>query len=148
MPGYLLIEQNKLSPPLPSGKGVPLNKTRIGILDFLRSLEDEDFPYDENSSLMIVGIEDVLLAARPDMEGVAKEIRSSLNGCAKLFDSRNCGDVQIVFKQPLVRGDKLIVDHVTAKIPIFLIFGSPVPDTINGQVVFRTGSFNLTGAGS
>ncbi len=133
---------------MPHGKGVPVNKTRIGILDFIRSLEDDDFPYDDNSSLMIVGIEDVLLAARPDMEETAKEIRASLNGCAKLFDSRNCADIQIVFKQPLVRGDKLMVDHVTAQIPIFLIFGTPVPDTINGQVVYRTGSFNLTGAGN
>src|SRR5437773_12466328 len=97
MPGYLLIEQNKLSPPQPPGRGVPVNKTRIGILDFLRSLEDEDFPYDENSSLMIVGIEHVLLAARPDMEAAAKKIRALLNRCARSFNNRNCGDVQIVF---------------------------------------------------
>ena len=147
MPGYLLVEQNKLSPPKPEKQGVPANKNRMGFFDFLRSLDDETFPYDENSSLLVIGIEDILLGARPEMDDEAKRIRSKLNHAAGLFDRRNCADIQIVFKQPLIRGDKLTVDHVTAKIPIYLIFGSPVPDTINGQTVFRTGSFNLTGAG-
>ena len=147
MPGYQLVEQNKLSPPKPEQQGVKANKTTIGFIDFLRSLDDETFPYDKNSSLLVVGIEQVLLGARPGMEDEAKHIRAKLNKAASLFDRRNCADVQIVFRQPLIRGDKLTVDHVTSKIPIYLIFGSPVPDTINGQTVFRTGSFNLTGAG-
>ncbi|MBN1551274.1 hypothetical protein JW979_07390 [bacterium] len=147
MPGYLLVEQNKLSPPRSENQGVKANSARIGFFDFIRSLDDETFPYDENSSLMVVGIEEVLLGARPNMEDEAKRIRSKLNRAASQFDRRNCADIQIVFRQPLIRGDKLAVDHVTAKLPIYLIFGSPVPDTINGQTVFRTGSFNLTGAG-
>ena len=147
MPGYVLLEQNKLSPPLPPGKGVPANKTRIAIGDFLRSLQDETFPYDENSSLLVTGIEEVLLAARPKMEDWAKEIRKRLQKVAGQFNDRRCGNVQIVFRQPLVRGDKLIVNHVTAPIPIYLIFGNPVPDTINNQVVYLTRSFNMTGAG-
>lgn len=147
MPGYLLIEQNKLSPPKPEKQGVKANTYRIGFFDFLRSLDDETFPYDENSSLLVAGIEDVLLGARPEMDDEAIHIRAKLNKAAGHFDSRNCADIQIIFKQPLIRGDRLTVDHVTAIIPIYLIFGSPVPDTINGQTVFRTGSFNLTGAG-
>lgn len=147
MPGYLLVEQNKLSPPRPEKQGVKANSTRMGFFDFLRSLEDETFPYDENSSLLIVGIEEVLLGARPNMDIEAKEIRKKLNKSAGWFDRRGCADIQIVFKQPLVRGDKLTVEHVTASIPIYLVFGSPVPDNINGQTVFPTGSFNLTGAG-
>ena len=147
MPGYVLLEQNKLSPPLPPGKGVPANKTRIAIVDFLRSLEDETFPYDENSSLLVTGIEELLLASRPDMEHYAKKIGRKLRKVAGPFTNRRCGDVQIVFRQSLKRGDKLMVDHVTEPIPIYLIFGTPVPETISNQVVYRTGSFNLTGAG-
>lgn len=147
MPGYMLIEQNKLSPPMLPGKGVKANATRIAVLDFLRSLEDETFPYDENSSLMVTGIEEFLLASRPGMEEYATDVRKRLQRMAGLFNDRNCADVQIVFRQPLKRGERLIVEHVTVPIPIYLIFGSPVPDVINGQVVFRRGSFNLTGAG-
>ena len=147
MPGYVLLEQNKLSPPLPPGKGVPANKTRIAIGDFLRSLEDETFPYDENSSLLVTGIEEVLLASRPDMDDWAKEIRKRLQKVAAPFTNRRCGEVQIVFRQPLKRGDKLMVDHVTEPIPIYLIFGTPVPETISNQVVYRTGTFNLSGSG-
>jgi len=126
---------------------VKANSSRIGFFDFLRSLDNETFPYDENSSLLVVGIEEVLLGARPGMEEEAMRIRGKLNQAANLFDMRNCADIQIVFRQPLIRGEKLKVAHVTQEIPIYLIFGSPVPDTINGQTVFRTGSFNLTGAG-
>ena len=147
MPGYLLVEQNKLSPPLAPGSGVAANKTRLGIIDFLRSLDDETFPYDENSSLLVTGIEDVLLAARPTMDEYAHQIRERLVRVAGHFNNRNCTDVQVAFRQPLRRGERLMVDHVTAPIPIYLIFGSPVPEIINGQTVFRTGSFNLTGAG-
>ncbi len=147
MPGYLLVEHNRLSPPKPENQGVKANSSRIGFFDFLRSLDNETFPYDENSSLLVVGIEEVLLGARPGMEEEAMRIRGKLNQAANLFDMRNCADIQIVFRQPLIRGEKLKVAHVTQEIPIYLIFGSPVPDTINGQTVFRTGSFNLTGAG-
>ena len=147
MPGYLLIEQNKLSPPRPEKQGVKANTTRVGFFDFVRSLNDETFPYDENSSLLVYGIEELLLGKRPEMNDEAKRIRSKLNKAAGWFERRGCADIQIIFKQPLIRGDKLKVAHVTQEIPIYLIFGSPVPDTINGQTVFRTGSFNLTGAG-
>ena len=147
MSGYLLVEQNKLSPPRSERQGVKANKTALGFFDFLRSLEDETFPYDENSSLLIVGIEDVLLGARPGMEEEAIKIRAKLNNVAGWFERRSCTDIQIVFKQPLIRGERLKVAHVTQDIPIYLIFGSPVPEIINGQIVFRTGSFNLTGAG-
>ena len=147
MAGYLLLEQEKLSPPQPPGKGVEANQTRIGFFDFLRALDDEVFPYDENSSLLITGIEETLLTARPDMEQQAIEFRRKLNKAATWFDRRNCGDIQVVFRQPLIRGEKLTVKHVTAEIPIYLIFGSPAPEMINGQKVFRTGSFNLTGNG-
>ena len=147
MPGYLLLEQKQLSPPLPQGRGVAANKTRIGIIDFLRSLEDETFPYDENSSLLVTGIEEMLLASRPDMRAQALEVRRRLQKAAGHFNDRNCADVQIVFREPLKKGDKLIGAHVTEHIPVYLVFGSPVPDMINGQTVYRTGSFNLTGAG-
>jgi len=147
MPGYLLVEQKKMSPPLMPGQGVKSNRSRIAIIDFLRSLDDETFPYDENSSLLVTGIEEFLLASRPNMDECAIDIRQRFQKVAGYFNNRNCTDVQIAFRQPLKRGERLMVDHVTTPIPIYLIFGSPVPETINNQMVFRTGSFNLTGAG-
>lgn len=141
MPGYLLVEQKSLTPPMPQGKGIPANSQRIGFLDFLRDLEKEDLPYNENTQLLVVGLEEVLLAARPDMESVAKQIRNALQSSANRLSNSYCSDIQIVFRQPLQSGHKLIVKHVTQDIPIFLIFGSPTPEEIHGQMIYRA-SFN------
>lgn len=150
MPGYLLVQKSSLSPPLPPGQGVQANKRRIGLLDFLRELAQEDFPFDENSSLLVEGTEDVLLAARTSRETEQQElaeaalmIRAKLQKSANAFFACACPDVQVVFRQPLQRGDTLIVNHVTAPLPIHIIFGSPPAEEINGQRVYRN-SFNLS----
>ena len=72
------------------------------------------------------------------------KIRSILQHAENDFYSKGCGDVQIVFKGELVRGAHLIVRHPTADINIYLIFGSPAPEDINGQKIYKN-SFNLSG---
>lgn len=150
MPGYMLVQKSSLSPPLPERNGVKANSRRIGLLDFLRELAQEDFPFDENSSLLVEGMEDVLLSARTSKETEEQElaeaallIRRKLQQAANAFFARGCPDVQIVFRQPLQRGEHLIVNHVTAPLPIHLIFGSPPEEELNGQRIYRT-SFNLS----
>ena len=144
MPGYVLVEQKNLSPPHLEGSGVKRNTRKIGFIDFLREIEQDEFPFDENSSLLITGIEEVLLASRPKMEETARIIRKKLQSAGGYFNDRGCGDVQIVFRGDLLRGEHLIDNHVTEKIPIYLIFGSPTPIEVNGQKIFRT-TFNMVG---
>ena len=144
MPGYVLVEQKSLTPPRPEGQGVKANNQEIGFSDFLRELNQDEFPFNENSSLRVVGIEDILLAARPNMDQFAMKIRNTLQRAENDFYSKGCGDVQIVFKGELVRGAHLIVRHPTADINIYLIFGSPAPEDINGQKIYKN-SFNLSG---
>lgn len=144
MPGYVLLEQRSLTPPRPSGQGVKANSQEIGFGDFLRELKQDEFPFNENSSLRVVGIEDVLLAARPNMDEFCIRLRNTLQSFGNSFFSKGCGDVQIVFRGELVRGANLIVRHPTAEIKIYLIFGSPAPEEINGQRIYKS-SFNLSG---
>jgi hypothetical protein len=144
MPGYQLVQQKFLSPPLPSGRGIKANTRRIGFLDFLRELEEEEFPYREGTSLLVVGLEDVLLFARPDMESVAKTIHKKLQRVAGKFEAQNCGWVQILFRNELKRGETLRAVHPAVELPIYLIFGSPPPEEDrDGRVYFRC-SFNLS----
>ncbi|OIO18554.1 MAG: hypothetical protein AUJ54_07700 [Ignavibacteria bacterium CG1_02_37_35] len=145
MAGYMLVEQRSFAVPQTPNRGVQPNKRKIGIADFLRELEQEEFPFDENSSLMVTGIEEYLLASRPDMEVTAREIRMKLQKAAGFFNDRLCRNVQIVFRQPLKRGEHLIVDHVTQSIPIYLIFNTPIQTDIGGQTVFIS-QFNLSGS--
>lgn len=140
----MLVEQKSFADPQTPNRGVHPNKRKIGFVDFLRELEEEDFPFDENSSLMVTGIEEYLLASRPNMEATAREIHRRLKKVAGFFNDRLCSNVQIVFRQPLKRGEHLIVEHVTQSIPIYLIFGYPSPVDIGGQTVFIS-QFNLSG---
>ena len=145
MPGYVLIEQKSLTPPMPEGKGIKAKPRKMAFLDFLRELEQEEFPFNENSQLQIVGLEEVLIASRPDIEKTARMIRQKLQSGAVHLDSRSCPDIQIIFRQPLESGEYLTVDHVTAKrLPVYLIFGTPPVSEINGQKCYNA-SFNLSG---
>ena len=146
MAGYMLVEQKSLATPQNPNRGVAQNSRIIGIADFLREIDQDDFPFNENSSLMVTGLEEYLLASRqdPGMEETAQDIRKRLQRVAIPFNDRLCPNVQIVFRQPLKRGEHLIVEHVTQPIPIYLIFGTPSPIEIAGQTVFLT-SFNLSG---
>jgi hypothetical protein len=146
MPGYHLIEQKHLSPPQPPGRGIIANSRRIGFLDFLRELDQEDFPYDAESSLLVVGLEDVLLYGRPDMETVAWSIHRRLQHAADDFERRNCGWVQIMFRLPLMRGETLRAIHPAVELPIYLIFGSPHSETDKNGNVFFSCRFNLSSA--
>lgn len=146
MPGYLLTQFKYLSPPLPEGKGIRANATRIGFLDFLRELEEDSFPYHEESKILVVGLEDVLLYARRDnkMDDMARMIHKRLQRVAGEFERRSCPNVQIAFRNELVRGETLRVRHPAVELPIYLIFGSPMPDPdINGNICYRP-SFNLS----
>jgi len=143
MPGYILIEQKSLTPPKPLGQGVTANRTEIGFLDFVREIEQEDFPFNENSSIRIIGLEEYLLSTRPDMENETKKLRQVLQKSANSFFAKGCGNIQIVFKGELVFGEHLMVNHVTAKIPIYHIFGFATQDTIHNEKIYKA-TFNLS----
>ena len=143
MPSYYLIEQQYLSPPRPQGNGIPANLKRIGFLDFLRELEQEDFALTPFEGLLVEGIEDVLLASRPEMDAMAHNIRQLLQRSASCLQDELVASVQIVFRNKIVRGDEIWVEHPTAKLPIAKIFGSPTREEDCGVPFYRV-SFNLS----
>lgn len=144
MPGYVLVEQKSLAVSRTEKQGIIKNSQEIGFVDFLRELEQDEFPFNENSSLRVVGLEELLLASRPNMEDTAKMIRHRLQSHANDFFAKGCGDVQIIFRGELVKGEKLIDRHIKGVIPIHLIFGSPQTDEINGHKFYKV-QFNLSG---
>jgi hypothetical protein len=144
MPGYVLVEQRYLTPPLPKGKGIKANSRSIGFLDFLKELQGETFPYHEETRLHVVGLEDVMLFSRQDMENEARKIHHVLQKAAQEFEKKSCPDVQIVFRNPLKKGVRLEVDHASGKLPVYLIFGSPPSDTDKKGNVYYKCSFNLS----
>jgi len=143
VPGYYLLEMKHLSPPRPKGQGLPANPVRIGFLDFLRELQQEEFSLPLHQGLVVEGLEDVLIAARPNMEELADQIRKLLQKSASDLNDKLVADVQIVFRNPLVRGEGIWVEHPTERLPISRIFGSPAKEEENSVPFYRV-SFNLS----
>ena len=143
MPSYYLVEQQHLSPPKPAGQGLPANSIRIGFFDFLRELQEEKFSLTPYEGLLVEGIEDVLIASRPHMDEMAHNIRQILQRSASNLQDELVANVQIVFRNKIVRGDEIWVEHPTAKLPIAKIFGSPTREEECGVPFYRV-SFNLS----
>jgi hypothetical protein len=51
-----------------------------------------------------------------------------------------------MFRLPLMRGETLRAIHPAIELPIYLIFGSPPPETDNKGNVFYSCRFNLSSA--
>lgn len=140
MIGYQLIERATLAPGHPNG--IAALETEIGMLDFLRDLAEDDFPFPRLSTLCIVGLEEVLYAAQPDEAALAFEIKRQLQAAASLLQGRMIA-VQVVFQEKLMRGDSLWVVYRGQRLPVGHIFGSPMPQTDERGNRFFRADFNL-----
>ena len=143
MPGYLLIYQGMLKPYRP--QGFEPNPMKMGILDFMRELRQEEFPFTgDQPKLRIVGLEEVLLAAGPNLLEVSLFIRHTLASRANEM-GKTMGSVQIIFRNALKREDNFWFEPGARQmITLRPIFGSPVP-FVNGagNECYQVG-FNLT----
>jgi hypothetical protein len=144
MGNYLLIEEKMLQPSRP--KGLLPNPQRIGFLDYLRELRQEVFPFTSGNKLLIVGLEDVLLAAGNDKNllKVSLEIRKILTSRANELEA-NLAQVQIVFRRPLKRADNFWFElGGNQRVSLRPIFGSPSPQPGPSGTEFYLVGFNLT----
>lgn len=142
MPGYMLIEEKMLKPNRPQGHDP--NPVRMGILDYMRELRQEAFPFFRGQKLRIVGLEDVLIASGPHRLEVSQFIYKILTSRANELDA-NLGQVQVVFRRPLKRADDFWFEAGgTERVSLRPIFGSPMRESDGaGNEFYRVG-FNLT----
>ena len=143
MSGYMLIEEGMMQPHRPNG--IKPNPVRMGILDYIRDLRDEVLPFDQEHQLMVVGLEEVLLAAGPRLMEVSLRMRRFLTAKAFELDAANIGLVQMVFRRPLRRADDFWFEPGGGnRISLRPIFDSPMrqPDAF-GNEYYLVG-FNLT----
>jgi len=126
MPGYTLIEQSMLTSSKPNGIAPYLNE--IGILDFLRELAADEFPFPRLYELRVLGLEPLLYASRPDERTRALEIRRRLDQAASDLE-RRLVSVQIIFEGELHHGNTLWSIYRGQRIELGDIFGMPRPYT-------------------
>ncbi len=98
MSGYILLEEKQMQPFKP--KGFPPNPVRIGFLDYMRELRQETFPFPEGRKLLVVGLEDVLIAAGDQRQDMEAFIHDTLARKANELNAYRI-NVQIVFRRTL-----------------------------------------------
>lgn len=141
MPGYRLIEMSNLKPH--RTRGIMPAENTIGLLDFLRELEEEPFSLPRMSKWQVVGLEEVLYGARPREEEIAIEIRSFLNRAASLLDKKLL-DVQVILSGEVIRGADLASKYRGHLLPIHLIFNHPTRETDSNGNPFYPMTFHLS----
>jgi hypothetical protein len=141
MSGYTLIEGTQLAAIEPQGRSPDVEV--YGILDFLRELSDETLPFSKYARLRVMGLEEVLFAARPHDREIAAHIHQRLQRAASGLEKKLLS-VQVVFQGDLRRGDKLWSDYRGARLPVDVIFDSPLPETDSRGNRFYRVHFNLT----
>ncbi len=143
MPGYVILERSALN--VSRENGIVAHAEEIGFLDFLRELAAEEMPFPKFTELRLVGLEEVLFAARPNDAELGLEFHRRLRKAAPELERRLIS-VQVVFQGTLVRGDSLWVEYRGQKLPVANIFGSPPPQADGRGNRFYHSNFNLTHA--
>lgn len=143
MPGYHLIEERMLQPYNPDG--IVPHPDRLGFLDYMRELRQEQFPFPKGHKLMVVGLEDVLLAAGTRLDEVEAFIHDTLARRANELDSIMGTNVQVIFRSKVQRSNDFWIEAgLNRHLSLRKIFGSPPRQSgPNGTEFFVVG-FNLT----
>lgn len=141
MPGYVLVERSALTPLKPDGMSP--HRDEMGFLDFLREVAAEPFALPRYAAIRLLGLEEVLFAARPEAAAIAVEIHRRLRQAAPQLE-RGLLSVQIVFRGRLIRGDSLWSEFGGQRLPVGHVFGSPAPQTDHRGNRFFAVNFNLT----
>jgi hypothetical protein len=121
--GYILIEQRE---PRPAGLKDDLHSPHLerGLLDFLRELAGDEFPYPKYSLVTITGLDEVLYAARPDEVALAHEIHRRLNRAASQLE-QHLVLVEVRLRGQIIRGDPFRLRHRGGDLPLYIIFDTP-----------------------
>ena len=142
MPGYRLVEERMLLPF--QSEGLVPHPNRIGFLDYMRELRHDHFPFPAGYQLLVVGLEDVLLAAGNHLPEVASFIHGTLVPRANELDSLAV-QVQLLFTYPFHLADDFwIAPGVPTRLSLRPIFGRPRRVPLKGSAEFFFVGFNLT----
>jgi hypothetical protein len=141
MPGYVLLEQNYLA--TFREEGIMIHGERYGILDFLRELADGECSFPRMTKLRVVGLEEVLFAAQPNEREIALIIHQRLQRASSALETKLLS-VQFIFTGTLRRGDKLWCEYRNARLPIDLIWSSPLPEHDEHGNTFYRATFHLS----
>lgn len=141
MAGYMLLHESTLQPI--KANGIAPHPHRLGLLDYLRELRQDVFPFAPGQKIRLVGVEDVLLAAGDDIEDVMSSIHRTMTSRARELEQMG-GFVQVVFRRKLVRADDFWFEHGAQRVSLRRLFDAPQRQVDRLGNEYYTVGFNLT----
>jgi len=141
MPGYVLIEQSTAKPY--KENGIELFQNKMEILDFIRQISHEVFPFPKYYQIQLTGLEDVLFWSGENERERALEIKKKLREYASELERRLI-NIQIIMQGKIMRGDTMWLEYRGKRLSINLIFGNLNKQTDSNGNSFYITSFNLT----
>ena len=113
------------------------------ILDFIRQISHEVFPFPKYYQIQLTGLEDVLFWSGENERERALEIKKKLREYASELERRLI-NIQIIMQGKIMRGDTMWLEYRGKRLSINLIFGNLNKQTDSNGNSFYITSFNLT----
>ena len=142
MSGYTILEHRITS--LARKDGYTVSDNKMDILDFIREIKEDPFPFNFDKKVTVEGLDKLLFDAGKDIQEVANHIRHELTLRAGVIDSQKLTIYMIMLGQ-LKYGAYLTVEYARKEIPLNLIFDRVNQYDINSHGVLYTTNANLSG---
>ncbi|NQV15169.1 hypothetical protein HQ531_06895 [bacterium] len=142
MSGYTILEHRITN--LAKQDGYKVSDNTIDILDFIREIKEDPFPFNFGVEVAVEGLDKLLFDAGKEVQKIATTIRHELTSKAGIIDSQKL-TVCIIILGKLKYGAYLTVEHAGKDIPLNLIFNTVNRFDVGTNDVIYTTNANLSG---
>ena len=142
MSGYTILEHRITN--LSRKDGYTVSDNKMDILDFIREIKEDPFPFNFGEEVTVEGLDKLLFESGKDIQEIAGNIRHELTSKAGVIDSQKI-TIYIVILGQLIYGAYLTVEYARKEIPLNLIFDRVSRHDVNTHGVLYTTNANLSG---
>ncbi len=142
MPGYTILEHRITN--LARHDGYTVSENKMDILDFIREINEDPFPFNFGYEVTVEGLDKLLFDAGQDVQEIANDLRHELISKAGIIDSQKL-TVNIIVLGKLKYGAYLTVEYARKDIPLNIIFSKVNQFDVGTKNIIYTTNANLSG---
>lgn len=142
MSGYTILEHRITN--LARKDGYTVSEHKMDILDFIREIKEDPFPFNFGEEVTVEGLDKLLFESGKDIQEVVNHIRHELTSKADIIDSKKL-TIYMVMLGKLKYGAYLTVEYTRKDISLNLIFNRVNQHDVGTKDVIYTTNANLSG---
>ena len=142
MSGYTILEHRITN--LSRKDGYTVSDNKMDILDFIREIKEDPFPFNFGEEVTVEGLDKLLFESGKDFQEIANHIRHELTSKADAIDGQKL-TIYMVMLGKLKYGAYLTVEYARKDIPLNLIFNRVNQHDVGTKNVIYTTNANLSG---